>query len=308
MNPLPSSSRATNLFNLPNKNKKVYVPNLSASRAPKVKPEENSQLKREEASPSAEKRKPFREKKLLTGAETFAPVLKASSRFVKSKPKLANSTSNSTSNSNSHSPVAVKKESVDRGEPIHGVPQVLTKLYPEKFSRVSSAPPQDLPVSVPRPQLSHPSEQKKPISLLMDLFDPSGNASPIFLFKTPKYLSGVSNDTAQPRANTSKTEVKNERRKCTIHDFPEGRIGTLQIMKSGRLRLLLGECKFWLHRGVRVPFREELAFVDTDAETKTGNIVHLGDIKDRIYVEPESFTAFAIDSVTPPSEADDFVE
>lgn len=294
MNPLPSTSRVPNLrdYNIPKiLGRKTYVPNLSASRAPKVKAEENSEVKKDDASPSTEKRRPFRERKLLQGSETFAPVLNiASSRItIKSRPKITNSTSSS-----SHSEV-VKKEVVDRDQPSHEIPEVPIKPYIGKFASISSAPPQDLPVSVPRPRLSHP-DMKKAISLLKDLFDPSGDESPIFILKTPKYLPRVMDNAINALPNSSKHEVKNEVKKCTIHDLPEGQIGTLQIMKSGRLRLVLGECKFWLHRGVRVDFSEELAFVNTNAENKTGEIVNLGNIKDRIIAVPESVTVFANDN------------
>lgn len=303
MNPLPSSSHVPTFrnYNIAKLlDKKRYIPRIPASRTSKVKEEESTEIKKDEAKPSTERSRPIRGKKILTGAETFVPVVKThdSRVIIKSRPKIIHSPSNSSSSNSSSSNSIVKKEVVDRNgpsrEPLKGEVPVI-KTCAGKFDHISSAPPEDLPVAVPRPRLALPSQDDKPHKLLMDLFDPSGDESPLFILKTPKYLPRVVDNATNSQAHSSKNEVKNEVQKCTIHDLPEGCIGKLQIMKSGRLRLVLGECKFWLHRGVRVNFREELVFVNTEPESRTGEIVNLGDIKDRIIAVPDSVTVLTKD-------------
>lgn len=241
---------------------KTYVPNLSASRRVN-EPEVKAKAVKENKAPNpVERCKAFRETKLLPGIETFTSVSVASSSRVtlKNAPKITSSISNSH--------LEVGKSSLD-DEDQHC---------------------QDLPVSIPRPRLSfNYSTESKPI--LIDFSGPKDDESVLFILKTPKYFPRVSTSPVNVKSQASSLE--NEMHKCTIQDLPDGQIGTLQIMKSNRYRLVLGECTFWLHRGVHVAFKEELAFVNVEAENKTGRIVNLGDIKGRLIAVPECTTAFA---------------
>ncbi len=255
-------------------NKKNYVPNLAISRNAPSRPkteENNADVKKEETVPAKEKRRPNRyERKILTAGETFAPTNESRSKIsVKGRSKTANIT---VSN------VSVKKETYDKN--------VQTKQLASKFEKMMSTSSSDLPMSLPFPR-SVISDSKKNLSLLTEIMKPEQDESTLFLLKTPKHLPAVLDNSKNPKIDLSNDEKKTCH-KCTIRDLPEGQIGKLQIMKSGGLRLILGECKFWLEQGIKGSFKEELAVVKTDPENRTGEIINLGTIQDRVVVVPEN--------------------
>lgn len=84
----------------------------------------------------------------------------------------------------------------------------------------------------------------------------------------------------------SDTNEESEER-CTLRSLPAGRIGTLQILKSGRARLLLGDVKLQIEPGTQVAFKQELVSVDVNRDDKSGNMVHLGNIITRMLVTPD---------------------
>jgi len=244
-------------------NKKVYVPNLFVSRnvPPKLNIEGNVAPVPVKNEPrSKESRRGRREQKLLAPVETFVP---------ESKCKVTGAN------------LGVKME-IDRKT----IKKVLTDQLPTKFEGISSAPSQDLPVSIPRSCLTSLVEGTAKMNpLLTDIMKSGGGESPLYLLRTPRYIPAMLDDSK----NNSKA-AKENKPGCTVHDLLEGQIGKLQILKSGKLRLVLGECKFWLHKGVKVNFREELAVVKIDTETKTGDIISLGEINERIMVIPDILT------------------
>ncbi|ODM93238.1 DNA-directed RNA polymerase III subunit RPC4 [Orchesella cincta] len=68
-----------------------------------------------------------------------------------------------------------------------------------------------------------------------------------------------------------------------IDDLPEGFIGRLQIMSSGRTRFILGENSFDVDSGRPVGFRQELYAVDEDSATLT----NLGPIHNKFVITPD---------------------
>lgn len=282
MNPLPSRSCDTNSsnYNTPKMvSRKIYIPNLSTPRTREVKTKENVEAKKEVTSFSTVEHYYFQTKKFLQRTETFAARLNTSNSdiAIKNRPKITDSTSSNHLDD-------VKAGAVCSDESSNEDPRV-AKSCASKFALISSKRPLDLPISIPRPRLSSPNNT-------INFSDLNQGESFIFILKTPKYLPGILDGSMLSEASSS----KNESQKCTMGDLPEGQIGTLQITKSNRLRLVLGECAFWLHRGVSVAFKEELAVVNADPETQTGKIVNFGVIKDRIIAVPESVTTFTNDN------------
>lgn len=269
MNPLPSSSRCTNLQHHNTRKfvgNKTYVPHLFVSRLPEVKVEANEEVeKNANFSGTGRRYWYFQKRKLLRGTETFAAHLNTvnSDITIQDRPKTADSTSNSYLD-------IIRAEKYGEESSNEGL---VTKSNISKFARVSSASLSDLPISIPRPRLSSFNDTNELASLLSEYCDSPVEKSVKFILTTPQFLPMM----------------------CTIHELPDGQIGTLQIMKSNRLRLVLGECKLWLYRGVKVDFREEVVYVNLDGETETGEIVNLGDIRERILAVPECVTAFAND-------------
>lgn len=292
MNPsTPSTSARQPVYsNLINRsaNKKVWIPNFNASRNPanRVKSEESvAATKTEQVGSTEEKSARNRpQKRIERAGETFAPTSEIGHRTsIRQRSRSSGVTS------------YLKKESSVDVNTTSEPQEPQTKAFIDKFEQLSSASSFDLPVSIPHFRRSVPVNKKKELSLLTHIMEPDSLESPLFLLKTPKYLPAILDKSTNPKVEFNDDEKKSGF-KCTIHDLPEGQIGKLQIMKSGRLRLVLGECKFWLHEGVKINFIEELAVVKTDCENKTGEIVNLGRILDRIIVVPDNLTKFAHNS------------
>jgi len=68
-----------------------------------------------------------------------------------------------------------------------------------------------------------------------------------------------------------------------IDDLPEGFIGRLQIMSTGRTRFILGENTFDVDTGRPVGFRQELYAVNTDNATLT----NMGPIHNKFVITPD---------------------
>ncbi|CAL8114030.1 unnamed protein product [Orchesella dallaii] len=68
-----------------------------------------------------------------------------------------------------------------------------------------------------------------------------------------------------------------------IDDLPEGFIGRLQIMSTGRTRFILGENAFDVDTGRPVGFRQDLYAVDADNATLT----NLGPINNKFVITPD---------------------
>lgn len=166
---------------------------------------------------------------------------------------------------------------------------------PEEFEK-HPVSVQDLPSALPWARIKKTDATKskkdtiKDTAFLTDVIKPNDEIAPLFILKTPKYVPAILDDSQNPKMNFKRNDTDADGYKCTIHDLPEGQIGKLHVMKSGKLRLILGDCKFTLQQGVRVTFKEELAVVNVDSSRKMGEIVNLGDINNRIIIVPENIT------------------
>lgn len=74
---------------------------------------------------------------------------------------------------------------------------------------------------------------------------------------------------------------------CTMDNVPEGKIGMLQILKSGRMKLKFGECDFWLTKGTDTGIQEEVILIDVNSNDSAGNMYKLGDIDSHIIAMPD---------------------
>lgn len=103
-------------------------------------------------------------------------------------------------------------------------------------------------------------------------------------------------------AKTNKKSQKDEEEegfeRCSLRSLPPGQIGTLQILRSGRARLLLGDVKLKIESGTQVAFQKELVSVDLNANEKTGNIIHVGNLTTRILVTPDWETLIKTNKTT----------
>ena len=91
---------------------------------------------------------------------------------------------------------------------------------------------------------------------------------------------------------------ENEQPKCTLKVLPEGYLGKIQIRKSGKTQLLIGDTSLDIDLGTQVGFLQDLvsinipnAEVDSQEQTnlheKTGDMTVLGHVRHRIVVSPD---------------------
>lgn len=73
--------------------------------------------------------------------------------------------------------------------------------------------------------------------------------------------------------------------KCRLSDLSEGKIGKLQVLSSGKMRLVLGDIMFDVSRGAPCGFLQELVCVDTDGPGD-GRMVCLGPVTEKLVVVP----------------------
>lgn len=282
-------------------NKKTYVPNLDVSRkgpAPRVKDEGTSANISDRKDGLAQRRNERKHTILQTDGIFSSGIEKGnSSSHGKFTGKSTSATGNASVKNKQLKRVVEKLNGQRKSntEPI-SFKEALDKR-PEQFEKHSSISAYDLPSALPWNRVRKSEsvsgikkEDTKINSLLTDVLKPNDEDAPLFILKTPKYVPAILDDSQNPKMHIKRNDADADGYKCTIHDLHEGQIGKLQIMKSGKLRLVLGECKFTLQRGVKVNFKEELAVVKVDASKKVGEIVNLGDITDRIIVVPENVT------------------
>uniref|UniRef100_T1HGK6 Uncharacterized protein n=3 Tax=Rhodnius TaxID=13248 RepID=T1HGK6_RHOPR len=87
-----------------------------------------------------------------------------------------------------------------------------------------------------------------------------------------------------------KDDQKNEEensKNCVLRNLPPGRIGKLQILKSGKARLILGDVKLWVEPGTQTAFKQDLISVNLDPNQKTGNMINMGDLTTRMVITPD---------------------
>lgn len=101
--------------------------------------------------------------------------------------------------------------------------------------------------------------------------------------------SATKSTVAAQSANTPPSENLESKPmdRCLLSTLSPGLIGRLQILKSGRCRLQLGDSKMWLELGTQVAFRQDLMSVELNPTTKTGNMVTLGPVSTRMIVSPD---------------------
>ena len=81
--------------------------------------------------------------------------------------------------------------------------------------------------------------------------------------------------------------------RCTLADLPEGYIGKVQIRRSGRTQLKIGEELFDIDLGTQVGFLQDLVAVDLgedaseDQKGVHGNMTVLGHVKHRMVITPD---------------------
>merc|ERR1719412_1761983 len=89
-----------------------------------------------------------------------------------------------------------------------------------------------------------------------------------------------------------------QKTRCTLNALPEGYLGKIQIRKSGKTQLLIGETALDIDLGAQVGFLQDLVSINvpneesdlqeqTHAHEKIGDMTVLGHVRHRIVVSPD---------------------
>ncbi|XP_039293441.1 DNA-directed RNA polymerase III subunit RPC4 isoform X1 [Nilaparvata lugens] len=105
-------------------------------------------------------------------------------------------------------------------------------------------------------------------------------------------MFNVSSQSRQPETSQANNSEPNNteqpsKKGHSLRDLPAGKVGKIQIMKSGRTRLVLGNTKMWLETGTQVAFNQELVGLDLDKTTHSGAAKCLGSVGLRMMVCPD---------------------
>ncbi|XP_060819082.1 DNA-directed RNA polymerase III subunit RPC4 [Bombus pascuorum] len=103
-------------------------------------------------------------------------------------------------------------------------------------------------------------------------------------------LVGDAEDTRPTRSNIANYEKGNESKQtefCTLNSLKPGILGKLQILKSGKARLLLGENNLIVDVGSHLSFRQDLIAAKVDTENLIGDLINLGPVANTLICSPD---------------------
>ncbi|KOC70691.1 DNA-directed RNA polymerase III subunit RPC4 [Habropoda laboriosa] len=104
-------------------------------------------------------------------------------------------------------------------------------------------------------------------------------------------LVGSADDTRPSRSNTGNYDKQNENTPqtefCTLNSLKPGILGKLQILKSGKARLVLGENNLIVDVGSQLSFRQDLIAAKLDTENLNGELINLGPVNSTLICSPD---------------------
>ncbi|XP_003492730.1 DNA-directed RNA polymerase III subunit RPC4 [Bombus impatiens] len=119
-------------------------------------------------------------------------------------------------------------------------------------------------------------------------------ANSYILMQFPDCLPGLvggAEDTRPTRSNNANYEKENESKQqtefCTLNSLKPGILGKLQILKSGKARLLLGENNLTVDVGSHLSFRHDLIAAKVDTENLIGDLINLGPVTSTLICSPD---------------------
>ncbi|CAH1404271.1 unnamed protein product [Nezara viridula] len=167
----------------------------------------------------------------------------------------------------------------------------IPKLKPEETAQVNGVRIKEEP-PVPQPQVY---KDEKPVDIselrtytVAEILHNKAQDNNFTIFQIPNSIPRLKvPEMAKPNKKSQKEEEEEEVERCSLRSLPPGQIGTLQILRSGRARLLLGDVKLMFESGTQVAYQKELVSVDLNSTEKTGNIIHIGNLTTKILVTPD---------------------
>lgn len=114
------------------------------------------------------------------------------------------------------------------------------------------------------------------------------------LIQFPESLPGLESsreETGSKQSNNSNTRSESDNKAkselCTLNSLQSGLLGKLEIFKSGKARLRLGEMSFFVDIGAQQRFQQDLLAVKIDATSQTGDLINLGQVNNKLICSPD---------------------
>ncbi|XP_076177328.1 RNA polymerase III subunit C53 [Ptiloglossa arizonensis] len=136
-------------------------------------------------------------------------------------------------------------------------------------------------------------EPKEELDSIPQMIENKSNS--YILIQFPDCLPGFvgsAEDTRPPtRSNVTSSEKETENNSqtemCTLNSLKAGILGKLQILKSGKIRLLLGENNLIVDVGSHLSFRQDLLAAKVDTEKLNGDLINLGPVSSTLICSPD---------------------
>lgn len=159
------------------------------------------------------------------------------------------------------------------------------------------------PTATPKYERAESSDGSNSAKIFKDCMLKQDSDSPkIIVFQLPDSLPAIppSEDSEVKRELRVESGIKvkqenpiekeHEKTRCSLDQLSEGYVGKLQVMKSGRSRLIMGGIVLDLNAGTPPSFLEELAAVEvpsSDQNSESGMISVLGNVAHKVICSPD---------------------
>ncbi|GFQ88014.1 uncharacterized protein TNCT_96631 [Trichonephila clavata] len=174
----------------------------------------------------------------------------------------------------------VKKEKVENGESFQNQDFAKEMGFDihkiAKFIKKEKTEEERIPVV--KPDLS-----KVPKNEVTDLI--TSKDSPFFLLELPECITAEATDYQPHEQSAPETSKEIKKNTTNLSSMPDGSIGKLQILKSGRARLKFGSLYYYLDVKCSLKTKHEIVSIKTD--TNPGEIITLGNCESKLSVLPD---------------------
>ncbi|XP_058801923.1 DNA-directed RNA polymerase III subunit RPC4-like isoform X2 [Phymastichus coffea] len=129
---------------------------------------------------------------------------------------------------------------------------------------------------------------KLPLTVSQVMENKSNN---FILIQLPDCLPGLQSEDDPRSKRVAEPGPENEanisNQFCTLNSLKEGMLGKLQILRSGKARLMLGNNNLIVDVGSNISFRQDLIVADVSDDKQSGDLVHLGAVSSTLICSPD---------------------
>ncbi|OXU21190.1 hypothetical protein TSAR_016483 [Trichomalopsis sarcophagae] len=115
--------------------------------------------------------------------------------------------------------------------------------------------------------------------------------STFILVQLPDCLPGLESDddprTKKVAEPTTENETDKSNKFCTLNNLKEGMLGKLQILRSGKAQLVLGENNLIVDVGSNLSFRQDLIAAKINQDKQSGDLINLGPVNSTLICSPD---------------------